>query len=75
MIILSTIVGSLCGVVGIYLSYYIDVSSGATIVLVGSTLFILALLYNTIRARRYDIWSLFKKKPAITKMPFSSDKL
>ena len=75
MIVLSTVVGSLCGIVGIYLSYYIDVSSGATIVLVGSTLFVLALLYNTIRARRYDIGSLFKKKPAITKMPFSSDKL
>ncbi len=75
MIVLSTVVGSLCGIVGIYLSYYIDVSSGATIVLVGSTLFVLALLYNTIRARRYDIWTLFKKKPAIPKMPFSSDKL
>ena len=75
MIVLSTVVGSLCGIVGIYLSYYIDVSSGATIVLVGSTLFVLALLYNTIRAHRYDIWTLFKKKPATPKMPFSSDKL
>lgn len=75
MLLLSTIVGSSCGIVGIYLSYYIDVSSGATIVLVGSTLFVLALMYNIIQARRHRIWSHFKKKPAITRIPFSSGKL
>ena len=75
MILLSTIVGSINGIVGIYVSYYIDVASGATIVLVGSTLFVLALMYNTIRARHHGIWSHFRKKPAITRIPFSSGRL
>jgi manganese/iron transport system permease protein/iron/zinc/copper transport system permease protein len=39
MLWLSTVIGGLCGLVGMYLSYYLDVSSGATIVLVGFVLF------------------------------------
>jgi ABC-type Mn2+/Zn2+ transport system permease subunit len=36
---LSTLIGAACGFVGMNLSYHLDVSSGATIVLVGATLF------------------------------------
>jgi manganese/iron transport system permease protein/iron/zinc/copper transport system permease protein len=39
MLWLSTLIGALCGLVGMYLSYFLDVSSGATIVLVGAVLF------------------------------------
>ena len=39
MLWLSVLVGASCGVVGMYLSYHLDVSSGATIVLVGAVLF------------------------------------
>jgi manganese/iron transport system permease protein/iron/zinc/copper transport system permease protein len=39
MLWLSTVIGGLCGLVGMYLSYHLDVSSGATIVLVGFVLF------------------------------------
>jgi manganese/iron transport system permease protein/iron/zinc/copper transport system permease protein len=39
MLWLSTVIGAVCGFVGMYLSYHLDVSSGATIVLVGATLF------------------------------------
>jgi manganese/iron transport system permease protein/iron/zinc/copper transport system permease protein len=39
MLWLSSVIGSLCGLVGMYLSYHLDVSSGATIVLVGFVLF------------------------------------
>jgi len=39
MLWLSTVIGGLCGLVGMYLSYHLDVSSGATIVLVGFILF------------------------------------
>jgi len=39
MLWLSTVIGGLCGFVGMYLSYHLDVSSGATIVLVGFVLF------------------------------------
>lgn len=75
MILLSTVVGSISGIVGIYISYYIDVSSGATIVLVGSAFFVLALIYNTIQARRHRIRSYFKKKSAISRIPFSAGKV
>jgi len=50
--LLSPAIGALWGLVGIYLSFYIDVSSGATIVVVGSTLFVLVLTYNYIRDRQ-----------------------
>lgn len=39
MLWLSTVIGAVCGFVGMYLSYHLDVSSGATIVLVGAALF------------------------------------
>ena len=39
MLWLSTLVGALCGFVGMVVSYHLDVSSGATIVLVGAALF------------------------------------
>jgi len=39
MLWLSVAIGATCGLVGMYLSYHLDVSSGATIVLVGATVF------------------------------------
>jgi manganese/iron transport system permease protein/iron/zinc/copper transport system permease protein len=39
MLWLSTLIGAVCGLVGMELSYHLDVSSGATIVLVGFVLF------------------------------------
>ena len=39
MLWLSTVIGATCGLVGMYLSYHLDVSSGATIVLVAFVLF------------------------------------
>ena len=39
MLWLSTVIGAVCGFVGMVLSYHLDVSSGATIVLVGAALF------------------------------------
>jgi ABC-type Mn2+/Zn2+ transport system permease subunit len=39
MLWLSVLIGTLCGFVGMNLSYHLDVSSGATIVLVGAALF------------------------------------
>jgi manganese/iron transport system permease protein/iron/zinc/copper transport system permease protein len=49
MIVLSTAIGALCGTTGIYISYYIDVSSGATIVLLSALLFAMAMLYSSVR--------------------------
>ncbi len=44
MIAISTSLGALTGLLGMYLSFYVDVSSGATIVLLQAFLFSLALL-------------------------------
>ena len=43
MLALSTLVGTLCGLVGMYLSYYAGVPSGTMIVLVGATVFLIVL--------------------------------
>lgn len=51
MIILSVLIGTVTNLVGMYLSYYIDVASGATIVLVQATCFGLSLLISSIQKR------------------------
>ncbi|GAC1310929.1 MAG: metal ABC transporter permease [Acidimicrobiales bacterium] len=39
MLWMSSLIGAVCGLAGMYLSYHLDISSGATIVLVGFVLF------------------------------------
>ena len=51
MAILSTFIGALTGITGMYLSYYIDVASGATIVLVQATIFFAALTISLAQKR------------------------
>jgi ABC-type Mn2+/Zn2+ transport system permease subunit len=51
MILLSTGIGAFCGLGGIYLSFYVDVSSGASVVLFSALLFVLALAYNNFKTR------------------------
>ena len=51
MILLSTTLGALCGFVGVYLSYYVDVSSGASVVLVEAALFALAMAYTNVKSQ------------------------
>lgn len=43
MLWLSTAIGALCGLVGMNLSYHLDVPSGTTIVLTGASLFVVVL--------------------------------
>jgi ABC-type Mn2+/Zn2+ transport system permease subunit len=52
MLWLSTLVGAVCGFVGMVLSYHLDISSGATIVLVGATLFGVVFALTGARGRR-----------------------
>jgi len=72
MMALSTALGGFCGLAGIYLSYYIDVSSGATIVLVAAGLFVVTLAGTSLRGRRMA-WGrrasgrrVAERKPAIS---------
>ena len=51
LIISSTLLGGLTGFVGVYLSWFVDVSSGATVVLVQAALFALVLAWASLRAQ------------------------
>jgi ABC-type Mn2+/Zn2+ transport system permease subunit len=51
MLGLSTLIGALSGFFGIYLSYYVDVASGATIVLLQAALFVVALSVASLQHR------------------------
>ena len=51
MIVLSTAIGAFTGLGGIYISFYVDVSSGATVVLFSASLFVLTLTYTSIKQR------------------------
>ncbi|MCC6179739.1 MAG: metal ABC transporter permease [Chloroflexi bacterium] len=51
MLWLATLVGAACGLVGIYLSYFLDVASGATVVLVAAALFSATFAAVTLRRR------------------------
>jgi ABC-type Mn2+/Zn2+ transport system permease subunit len=46
MMVLAAFIGALSGIVGLYLSFYVSVASGAAIVLVCTAFFLLALLFS-----------------------------
>ena len=52
MMILAAMIASASGVIGLYLSYYINVASGPAIVLVATAFFLLAWLIKTIGTRK-----------------------
>ncbi len=56
MVLLSTTLGALCGFAGIYLSFYIDVSSGASVVLVEAGLFVVAMVYSYFKSQLSLAW-------------------
>jgi manganese/iron transport system permease protein/iron/zinc/copper transport system permease protein len=56
MIVISTVIGAAAGVVGMYVSYWLDISSGATIVLLEAGAFAFTLLVTTL-ARRRPAWT------------------
>ena len=51
MTLLSTVIGIICSVLGIYISYFVDVSSGASVVLLSAALFVAVLAWSKIRDR------------------------
>lgn len=51
MTLLSTGIGIICSVLGIYISYFVDVSSGASVVLLSAALFVAVLAWSKIRDR------------------------
>lgn len=55
MMLLSAALGAVSGVIGLYVSYYLDVSSGAAIVLVATAFFVVAYLFAP---RRGIVWRM-----------------
>ncbi|MCH7906492.1 MAG: metal ABC transporter permease [Chloroflexi bacterium] len=51
MMVLSPLIGAAAGALGIYLSWFIDVSSGASVVLVATGFFVVSLAYASARDR------------------------
>jgi manganese/iron transport system permease protein/iron/zinc/copper transport system permease protein len=52
VLLLSTGLGAACGFVGIYLSFFVDVSSGAAVVLVEAAVFAMVMAYSNLKPRR-----------------------
>ncbi|MGH2596097.1 MAG: metal ABC transporter permease [Actinomycetota bacterium] len=52
MLVLSGAIGALCGLVGMYVSFYVDIASGATIVLVAAALFLVVFVTTGLLSRR-----------------------
>jgi ABC-type Mn2+/Zn2+ transport system permease subunit len=51
MVLLATLIGTMCGLIGMLLSYYLDVASGATVVLTAAVTFLLVLIGTSARRR------------------------
>ena len=69
MLWLSTLIGAACGFVGMILSYHLDVSSGATIVLVGAALFAVVFGVTGPRGRRRAAGLGEHEAPALVGLP------
>jgi len=55
MIQVAALIGVSAAVVGLYLSYSLDIASGAAIVILETALFLLALSYTAIQSRMYAV--------------------
>ncbi len=53
MMIVSAIIGAISSVVGLYISYYINIASGSAIVLTATLIFLLAFAFSPRRSRIY----------------------
>lgn len=55
MMWISVGVGALCGFFGMYLSYFLNIASGPSVVLVAGVLFVVAFVVSGVRGRRLPI--------------------
>lgn len=52
MMVVSAIIGVTSGITGVYASYYLNIASGPSVVLVATLIFLVALIWSAIRDRR-----------------------
>ena len=72
MVLLSTGLGAFCGLAGIYLSWYVDVSSGASVVLFAAFLFVLAISYTSLRGYFSSLRRRYHRKSQLAHGPPAS---
>ena len=61
MMWVGSIIGALSSVIGMYLSYYLDAPSGATIVLVSFCFFCLAFFFSPSEGLLFSLWTQYKR--------------
>ena len=49
LVLISTALGTACGLLGIYISWFLDLSSGASVVLLSATVFVAVLAWNGLK--------------------------
>ncbi len=64
LLLYATAIGAFCGLAGMYLSFYIDVASGATIVLMAAAIFTVVITVVLLRQRRQRITIGMNRSPA-----------
>jgi manganese/iron transport system permease protein/iron/zinc/copper transport system permease protein len=65
LLVIATIIGALCGTAGMYLSFYIDVASGATIVLIAAAVFVLVITATLVQQRRRGLTAGMDTRPLL----------
>jgi ABC-type Mn2+/Zn2+ transport system permease subunit len=50
MMLVSAVIGALSSVIGLYLSFYLNIVSGAAIVLTATTFFLIAFIWNRLKS-------------------------
>ena len=68
LLVTSTLVGAFCGFAGMMLSWYLNASSGATIVLFAALLFLVAVAWQSLRDRQ-RLWRLAGAHPSHEPLP------
>jgi manganese/iron transport system permease protein len=68
MMIVSALIGAVSSVVGLYLSFYLSVASGAAVVLTATTIFLLAFLFAPARGLVPRWWHARRAHSAQVKM-------
>ena len=72
MVLFSTGIGAACGLVGIYISWFIDVSSGASVVLLSAFIFVVVLTATSLKGRLSGYRGR-AKRPAAAAQSISAD--
>ena len=72
MVLLSTGIGAACGLAGIYISWFIDVSSGASVVLLSAFIFVVVLTVTSLKGRLSGYRGR-AKRPAAAAQSISAD--